>query len=235
MSERGPVTSASERQPLAATRQRVRDELRERILTGRLLPGDRLVERELAEDLGVSRVPVREAIRSLEAEGFLVEQSARRIVVRQLARVDVEELFDVREALEGLAAGRAARRAGAPELKRLERMLADAARATARGDAAKITVLNSRFHDEIVALAGNTLLTTMLQPLQGRLRWLTSQNEHFTELLDEHRRLFDAIASGDADRAHAEAVEHVRVNREVTLKSLFGDERDQEEATAGSR
>lgn len=166
LSEGSPVTSASERQPLAATRQRVREELRERILTGRLRPGDRLVERELAEDLGVSRVPVREAIRSLEAEGFLVVQSPRRVVVRQLARVDVEELFDVREALEGLAAGLAASRAGAAELKRLERVLADAARATARGDAARITVLNSRFHDEIVAIAGNALLTTMLQPLE---------------------------------------------------------------------
>ncbi|MDX3194697.1 GntR family transcriptional regulator [Streptomyces sp. MN03-5084-2B] len=214
----------NERQPLAATRQRVREELRERILTGRLRPGDRLVERELAEDLGVSRVPVREAIRSLEAEGFLVVQSPRRVVVRQLARVDVEELFDVREALEGLAAGLAASRAGAAELKGLDRILADAARATARGDAARITVLNSRFHDEIVAIAGNALLSTMLQPLEGRLRWLTSQNEHWAELLDEHRRLFEAIASGDADRAKASAVEHVRVNREVTLRSLFGEE-----------
>ncbi|MGW4057996.1 GntR family transcriptional regulator [Amycolatopsis sp. NPDC004747] len=214
----------NERQPLAATRQRVREELRERILTGRLRPGDRLVERELAEDLGVSRVPVREAIRSLEAEGFLVVQSPRRVVVRQLARVDVEELFDVREALEGLAAGLAAARAGAAELKRLERALADAARATARGDAARITVLNSRFHDEIVAIAGNALLSTMLQPLEGRLRWLTSQNEHWAELLDEHRRLYEAIASGDAERAKASAVEHVRVNREVTLRSLFGEE-----------
>jgi DNA-binding GntR family transcriptional regulator len=218
------VTSANERQPLAATRQRVHGELRERILTGRLRPGDRLVERELAEDLGVSRVPVREAIRSLEAEGFLVVQSPRRVVVRQLARVDVEELFDVREALEGLAAGLAAARAGAAELKRLDRVLADAARATARGDAARITVLNSRFHDEIVAIAGNALLSTMLKPLEGRLRWLTSQNEHWAELLDEHRRLYDAVASGDAERAKASAVEHVRVNRDVTLRSLFGDD-----------
>ena len=214
----------NERQPLAATRQRVREELRERILTGRLHPGDRLVERELADDLGVSRVPVREAIRSLEAEGFVVVQSPRRVVVRQLARVDVEELFDVREALEGLAAGLAAERAGAAERKRLERVLADAGRATARGDAARITVLNSRFHDEIVAIAGNALLMTMLQPLAGRLRWLTSQNEHWTELLDEHRRLYDAIASGNAEHAKAYAVEHVRVNREVTLRSLFGEE-----------
>jgi DNA-binding GntR family transcriptional regulator len=220
------VATVPERQPLAATRQRVRDELRERILTGRLKPGDRLVERELAEDLGVSRVPVREAIRSLEAEGFVVVQSPRRVVVRQLARVDVEELFDVREALESLAAGLAAARAGKPELRRLERLLADAARATSRGDAARIPVLNSRFHDEIVAIAGNGLLTSLLQPLEGRLRWLTSQNEHWSDLLDEHHRLVDAIASGDEARAREFAAEHVRVNREVTLRELFSDDSD---------
>jgi DNA-binding GntR family transcriptional regulator len=80
----------SARQPLAAVRQRVREELRERIIDGTLKPGDRLVERDLAEDLGVSRVPVREAIRSLESEGFLVSQSPRRVEVRQLSKVDVE-------------------------------------------------------------------------------------------------------------------------------------------------
>lgn len=218
------MAEEGQRQPLAATRQRVRDELRERILAGRLKPGDRLVERELAEDLGVSRVPVREAIRSLEAEGFLAVQSPRRIVVRQLARTDVEELFDVREALEGLAAGLAAERAGKAELRALERLLTDAARATESGDPARITQLNTRFHDQIVALAGNGLLHEILRPLEGRLRWLTSQNEHWGELLDEHRRLYDAIASGDADRARAHAVEHVRVNREVTLKTLFPED-----------
>jgi len=224
------VTSGEERQPLAATRQRVREELRERILTGRLRPGDRLVERELAEDLGVSRVPVREAIRSLEAEGFVVVQSPRRVVVRQLARVDVEELFDVREALESLAAGLAATRAGKPELRRLDRVLAEAARATARGDGTRIAVLNTTFHDEIVTIAGNALLSTMLQPLEGRLRWLTSQNEHWSDLLDEHRRLYDAIASGDAERAKASAAEHVRVNREVTLRTLFTEPTDERPA-----
>ena len=224
------MTSGEERQPLAAIRQRVREELRERILTGRLRPGDRLVERELAEDLGVSRVPVREAIRSLEAEGFVVVQSPRRVVVRQLARVDVEELFDVREALEGLAAGLAAARAGKPELRRLDRVLADAARATARGDGARIAVLNTTFHDEIVTIAGNALLSTMLQPLEGRLRWLTSQNEHWSDLLDEHRRLYDAIASGDEARAKASAAEHVRVNREVTLRTLFTEPTDERPA-----
>ncbi|WP_326836691.1 GntR family transcriptional regulator [Amycolatopsis rhabdoformis] len=216
------MTTTDDRQPLAATRQRVREELRERILSGLLKPGDRLVERELAEGLGVSRVPVREAIRSLEAEGFVVVESPRRVVVRTLSRVDVEELFDVREALESLAAGLAASRAGKPELRRLERLLADAARAAARGDAARTAVLNSRFHDEIVAIAGNGLLTTLIEPLEGRLRWLTSQNEHWSDLHEEHHGLVAAIASGDAARAKAFAADHVRVNRRVTLEALFG-------------
>lgn len=207
--------------PLAAIRQRVRDELRDRILTGQLRPGDRLVERELAEGLGVSRVPVREAIRSLESEGFVVVQSPRRVVVRQLDKPDVEELFDVREALEGLAAGLAASRATPRDLRRLERLLEDAAKATATNEASRITALNTRFHDEIVAISGNGLLSTVLQPLEGRLRWLTTQNEHFGELLEEHWGLFEAIKSGDPDRAKASAAEHVRVNRAVTLRQLF--------------
>ncbi|WP_158887185.1 GntR family transcriptional regulator [Amycolatopsis anabasis] len=210
------------RQPLAAVRQRVRDELRDRILEGRLRPGDRLVERDLAEDLGVSRVPVREAIRSLEAEGFLVVQSPRRVVVRQLSRVDVEELFDVREALEVLASGLAAARADRLGLRRLQRLLGQAEKATASGRAARITEANSRFHDEIIALAGNGLLSTVLQPLEGRLRWLTRQNEHWGDLLAEHRRLYEAIASGDTERAKACALEHVRTNRAATLDQLFG-------------
>nr|WP_020660321.1 GntR family transcriptional regulator [Amycolatopsis benzoatilytica] len=218
------MTATEDRQPLAATRRRVLDELRERILTGRLQPGDRLVERELAEDLGVSRVPVREAIRSLEAEGFVAVPSPRRVVVRKLARVDVEELFEIREALESLAAGRAAERAGKPELRQLERLLTESARATQGGDGMEINAVNSRLHDEIIAIAGSRLLTTMLHPLEGQLRWLTSQNEHWDELLEEHRRLVEAIGSGDVARAREYAAEHVRVNREVTLRELFGDD-----------
>jgi DNA-binding GntR family transcriptional regulator len=89
-------------QPLAAVRERVCEELREHIISGRLRPGDRLVERDLAEQFGVSRVPVHEAIRILQSEGLAMAESPRRVVVRKLSRIDVEELFDVREALEVL-------------------------------------------------------------------------------------------------------------------------------------
>jgi len=211
------------RPPLAAVRERVREELRERIVTGVLRPGDRLVERDLAEDLGVSRVPVREAIRSLEADGFVVVQSPRRVVVRQLSRVDVEELFDVREALEVLATGLACQRVDPPALRRLKRAVTEAARALAAGNINQAADANVRFHQEIVTLAGNGLLLSMLHQLEDRLRWLFRQNEDWDRLLHEHRRLYEAIASGDPELARACSVEHVRVNRALALGLLFPD------------
>jgi DNA-binding GntR family transcriptional regulator len=227
------VNSEQVRPPLAAVRERVREQLRERIVTGVLRPGDRLVERELAEDLGVSRVPVREAIRSLEADGFVVVQSPRRVVVRQLSRIDVEELFDVREALEGLATEQACRRADPAALRHLEQTVAEAARALAAGNINEVAEANLRFHQEIVALAGNALLSSMLHQLEDRLRWLFRQNEDWGRLLQEHRRLYEAVASGDPRQARACSVEHVQVNRALALRLLFPDEPETGDVKAG--
>src|SRR5882757_3844686 len=116
------MSSMTKIEPLGATRERVLASLRQEIIAGRLGPGDRLVERELADRFGVSRVPVREAIRALVAEGFVTFETPRRTVVRRLTRTDVTELFELREALEVYAAGRAAERAtqeGLAELKSL--------------------------------------------------------------------------------------------------------------------
>jgi DNA-binding GntR family transcriptional regulator len=226
------VNSEQVRPPLGAVRERVREQLRARIMTGVLRPGDRLVERDLAEDLGVSRVPVREAIRSLEADGFVVVQSPRRVVVRQLSRLEVEELFDVREALEMLATGLACRRADPLALRRLKRAVTEAARAIAAGNIAQAAEANVQFHQEIVTLAGNGLLVKMLHQLEDRLRWLFRQNEDWDRLLQEHRRLYDAIASGDPELARACAAEHVRVNRVLALRLLFPDESGTGDANA---
>jgi DNA-binding GntR family transcriptional regulator len=211
----------STERPLAAVRLRVVETLRERVISGHLKPGDRLVERDLAQDLGVSRLPVREAIRALESEGFLESPSPRRVVVRQLSRVDVEELFDVREALEVLGCGLAAERVDEQALARLRTRLDEAVQATESGRGSWITAANNRFHDEILAVANHRLLSALMQPLHGRLAWLTRQNQNWDDLLAEHQRLYDVIASGDPDRAKACAREHVRVNREITLNHLF--------------
>ncbi|MET9680705.1 GntR family transcriptional regulator [Streptomyces coeruleorubidus] len=211
-------------EPLGAVRERVTADLRQAIIAGSLRPGDRLVERELAERFGVSRVPVREAIRALVAEGFVHFETPRRTVVRRLTPNDVKELFELREALEVYAAGLAAARATPQDLAEVQELLDRAAAATEAGDAELITDLNSRLHDRIVAMAGNSLLTQALEPVAGRLRWMTRRNEEWPQLLVEHRELYEAIASGDPDRARAHALTHVRTNYRSTVRQLFGEE-----------
>lgn len=210
-------------EPLGAVRERVLASLRQEIIAGSLRPGDRLVERELAERLGVSRVPVREAIRALVAEGFVHFETPRRTVVRRLAPHDVQELFELREALEVYAAGLAAARATPEDLAQVQELLDLAATATEAGDAEVITDVNSRLHDRIVAMAGNSLLTEALEPVAGRLRWMTRRNEEWPQLLVEHRELYEAIASGDPDRARTHALAHVRTNYRSTVRHLFGE------------
>lgn len=211
-------------EPLGAVRERVLAMLRQDIIGGRLRPGDRLVERELADRFGVSRVPVREAIRALLAEGFVTFETPRRAVVRTLTRADVTELFELREALEVYATGLAAERATRDDLAHLEELLDLAARATRDDEAEAITDVNTRFHDRLLAMAGNSLLITVMQPVDGRLRWLTRRNEEWVQQLDEHRELYDAVAGGDPERARAVALAHVRTNYGFTVRHLFDDD-----------
>jgi DNA-binding GntR family transcriptional regulator len=219
--------------PLAAVRERVREQLRELIISGRLRPGDRLVERDLALQFGVSRGPVREAISTLQSEGLVVVESPRRVAVRKLSRIDVEELFDIREALEVLACGLAAQRAGQQDLQRLRWLLADAARDLDAGKLSQAADRNAEFHEQIIVLAGNGLLSTLLHSLENRLRWLFRQNEDWTRLQLEHEDLLAAIASGDRERARECSLRHVHQNRALALRLLFPDSDAAAQAQAG--
>jgi DNA-binding GntR family transcriptional regulator len=202
-------------------RDQVCEGLRDRIITGRLKPGDRLVERDVAEEFGVSRVPVREAIRILLGEGFLEALSPRRIVVKQLSRQDVENLFDMREALEVLAVRRAAERATDSQLQELAALLETARRATLSGRPERISRANTAFHHHIVELSGNELLATTLESLEGRLRWLFQQIDDPGPLWEEHRLLSAAITAADSEAAAVCALRHVRHYRNVALQLLF--------------
>jgi DNA-binding GntR family transcriptional regulator len=124
------------------------------------------------------------------------------------------------------AAGLAASRATPEALAELRELLGLAAGATHAGDAEAITDINTRFHDRILALAGNSLLISVMEPVDGRLRWLTRQNEEWPQLLTEHRELYEAIASGDPARARTHALHHVQANYRSTVRHLFGDQAD---------
>jgi DNA-binding GntR family transcriptional regulator len=207
-----PTIGASHR-PL---RDKVVDELRRRIIDGGYPPGHRLTEERLAEDFGVSRNPVREAIRVLEAEGFLIAQPRRGAVVATMTVRDVEDLFDVRLSLEVLAARLAAQRAGAAGAARLDRLLAKA-RGTKR--LSDLAALNTQFHAEICALAGNDLLSGIMESLHGRVQWIYRQSVDVRapHSWAEHAGLADAIRAGDATAAGAAARTHVLAARRTAL------------------
>lgn len=220
------MTQAAGSGPGAAgwLRDQVCEGIRDRIISGRLQPGDRLLERDVAEEFGVSRIPVREAIRVLLSEGFLEAVSPRRIVVKQLSFQDVLDLFDLREALEVLAARRATERAEKRQVDALARLLDSAGKATRAGRADRISRANTAFHHHIIELAGNALLAATLEPLEGRMRWLFQQVDDPHQVWEEHRSLYEAIAAGDVDLAADRALRHVRHYREVALRVLFGAE-----------
>nr|WP_239092189.1 GntR family transcriptional regulator [Streptomyces sp. SID14478] len=200
-------------------RERAYETLRRRILEVQLQPGERLVERDLAAELDVSRIPLREALRRLEADGLVLIVPHRGALVAPFTPADVRDLFDVRESLESLAARLTAERCDADGLARLAARL-DAARAATRAkDRAAIAAANAGFHTDIVELADNPLLTSMMRPLETRTHWLfrlTAQRDPARQCA-EHEVLYEAIAAGDADRAAALAHTHVADGRTESL------------------
>lgn len=203
-------------------RESIRDRLRGRIIDGTYKPGDRIVERDVAADFDVSRLPVREALRMLNSEGFVEMLPTRGVIVKQLSKKDVNELFDVREALEGLSFRRAAENLTKKDAGKLIALRNRARKAVAADDHAALHDYNEYFHDLVNDLARNDLLVSILEPLEGRLHWVLRQNKDPQRLWQEHEDLLVAIADKDADRAAELAVEHVRFNKDRVMKYLFG-------------
>lgn len=189
------------------------DELRTQIIAGDYPPGAHLVEDRLAKELGVSRNPVREALRVLQAEGFIDMIPRRGAVVATLSDVEVRDIFDVRMALERLAAQLAARRADKEDVDELRRILAEAEAALSQDDAAALTELNAEFHEQVLIVSGNGYLRDVMLQLRGRMKWIfsrTAGSPRGQHSLDEHVQLADAIERGDEDAAAELALRHVR-------------------------
>ena len=208
------ATIGAEHRPL---RDKVVEELRRRIIECDYAPGHRLTEDRLADDFGVSRNPVREAIRVLEREGFLVAQPRRGAVVASVSVQDVENLFDVRLSLEVLAAQCAAQRIDAEGARVLRGLIADAAAAST---VSELAALNTMFHGEICRLSGNDLLIGIMESLWDRMQWVYRQSavERAPHSWTEHEALATAITAGDAESAAHAAHTHVLAAREAALK-----------------
>jgi DNA-binding GntR family transcriptional regulator len=200
----------------------VREKIRTRIAEGIWTPGTRLVERDLAEEFRVSRVPVREALRALESEGFVDLLPRRGAVVRDLTQSVVSDLFDIRQVLEGLAARLVAERVDDEGLAQLAAVVQDGRRAVEAGDHTWCGTANTAFHETLLQLSGNSSLRSVLEPVTGRLRWLFRQNTDHERVQREHEQLYAALAMRDPELAAAVALAHVRASRHMVLDGMPG-------------
>jgi DNA-binding GntR family transcriptional regulator len=190
---------------------RVVMELRQAILSGRLKPGERLIEGRLADELGVSRNPVREAIRALASEG-LIEVTARRgAAVATMTEQEARETIEVRALLEGQNARLAARRQDRQIIKRIETVLHKGTAAVAAKRFDQLFDLNQRFHSELAAAGQNTVLGDLLQRLRDRTAMLFAPMDPSRQARswEEHSAILRAIIEGDERTAATLAAEHV--------------------------
>lgn len=200
-------------------RQEVQDAVRRLIVSGRFRPGDRLFEDQLAHELDVSRNPVREGLQALAAEGFVELEPRRGARVATVSPVRAAELFQVREALEGLVARLAAQRRRADHVTALRALAGEGEAALAASQMTELPALNTRFHRLLAATSGNELLRDELARLSHVIEWIYAERivERSAESWAEHRLIVDAIADGDEDAAVTSACTHIANARDAYL------------------
>lgn len=193
-------------------RDRVAAALREAIIGGRVAPGDPLGEERLAAEHGVSRVPVREALRLLAAEGFVEIRPNRGAVVAELADDEAAGLLEVREALEMLAARRAAERRTAGQLAALRGLLAEARDALAEGRLDDLVALNGRFHAALAEASGNPVAAELVAQLRNKIDWVYAADVDVQarDSWAEHGAIVEALAERDPERAAGLVGAHLR-------------------------
>ncbi|MBS3975731.1 MAG: GntR family transcriptional regulator [Syntrophomonadaceae bacterium] len=210
-------------------REIVFEALREAIMSGRLRPGERMMEVQLAEELGVSRTPVREAIRKLELEGFAVMIPRKGAYVSDLSIKDIADVFEIRGALEALASGLAAERISPGEMEELERLLVQVSECAEDQDLDRLVDIDTQFHAVLYRASRNDRLAQMINTLWEQVqrfrRTTMGSPGRMRETLEEHRKIVDAIADRNVNLANALAIEHMenaenRMLEAVRLQSI---------------
>lgn len=216
----------------------VRDHIRDGIAEGRYLPGERLREGAIAEELKVSRTPIREAMRTLEAEGLIMIEPWKGITVATLSRRQVSDFYAYRELIEGLAAEMAARVITDDDIERLDvslLRLEDGREQTG----SELGSGNEQFHQMIFDISGNRFLTKSEEVINTAkiLIWkpVYRNDERWESAQHEHRKLFDALRARDPIVAKAAAKEHVRNAGLTRVAAVVSEELEADKLSRNSR
>lgn len=208
----------------APLRKLVADRIRSAIIEGKFKPGDRLKEGELCAWTGVSRSAVREALRQLEAEGVVDNIPNRGPVVSQVTPGEAKAHFEVRAALEALAARTAATQLDDSSARKLKDLKQDLVRAFKTKDLAQLLAVKNQIDELILGLCGNALLKGFLDVIHARLSYVRplvlSQPQRLSENLKEVEQIIDAILAKDPERAAQAALTHVQMGAAATLAIL---------------
>jgi DNA-binding GntR family transcriptional regulator len=194
-------------------------QLRQEIASGVIAFGEKLSEARLAQRFGVSRMPVREALKELEASGFVAIEHRRGTFVRRLSRPEILDLYEVREAVECMAARLCANRASNEIVALLDEVLFAMADAAQRGDGEGYSASDERLHELIMQGAGNHPLADYYRLLKQQLRRgllsliVTRREGRMERSLGEHRAIVGAIRARDAQAAEAAMRTHVQQGR----------------------
>jgi DNA-binding GntR family transcriptional regulator len=191
--------------------QVAREQIRGRILDGTLKPGERLVEDRLSAELGVSRVPIREALRGLSAEGLVTLLPRRGATVVEVTPESVAELVEVRALLEGLNAKLAAQRHDPEIIDQLTETLRRGNEAAKAGTAEELARLNAEFHERLAVASRNTVLSEVMRGLRERtsIAFAINGRARARDDWDEHAGVLAAVIAGDAELASLLANRHV--------------------------
>jgi len=201
--------------------------LRKAILTGELMPGERLMEIHLAEKLGVSRTPIREAIRKLELEGLVINIPRRGAQVAEISERGLRDVLEVRRALDTFCAELACERISDEEKEALKKACTDFEDAVATKDASVIAKADVAFHDIIIGATGNERLVALLNNLaeqmyRYRFEYIKDVSQH-KKIIEEHRVLLDAILKGNIIGARDAAREHIDNQEKSILMQISID------------
>ena len=203
-------------------REVVFNTLRQAILKGELKPGERLMEIALAEKLGVSRTPIREAMRKLELEGLVVMIPRRGAQVANITEKDLNDVLEVRITLENMAIEKACANMTDKDVRKLELAAQDFQKSTAEGDLVKMAEADVNFHEAIYRAADNKRLMQVLN-YRYRVEYL-KEDEARNRLVKEHEEITDAIRNRDVKKAQELSFEHLENQRMGIIQAIRAEE-----------
>lgn len=198
-------------------RVQVREALEDLIVYGQLAPGEHLAEESLAEQLGVSRQPVREALQTMAGAGFVDLQPGRGAFVHRPTVEEVRDVFHVRGLLEADGAALAARNIDDDGRALLESIYARGEAASSQADSRELIELNTEFHDAVMSIGDNKVSIKLLSELRRRIGWYlaTIITSRAPSSWVEHRGILDAINSGDAEQARLLMSKHITHSKDL--------------------